>query len=313
MAEMPVKFSVIIPAWNAEKYLPRSLDSVLAQTYPALEVLVSDDESTDETRKVTESYGPPVKYMWHEKSGCGGSRNFAIRHSQGDWMALLDADDEWLPNKLEVQARFIEKNPAIKWLGCNFEEVYPDKVWVPEIPRSLLDLIEQDKPIPFFRGSMDLNICPASMVLHKSIFDELGEFDESLPLMEDRDMWWRIAMKYPLFGYPKEICCKYYKAIPGAMTDRDKSRNIEMMILCKHMRRAMELGPAVEADYRPMGRMFAHDFLLRESGGQAEIRPELVAEARELFPLSARQKLCFAMLRMTPEPLRRKLTNRFRR
>lgn len=99
----PPTISVVIPCYNGAKYLRETLESALAQTHPPLEVLVVDDGSTDDSAVIAESFGPPVRVIRQPNQGESVARNRGIEESQGEWVALLDADDLWLPHKLESQ------------------------------------------------------------------------------------------------------------------------------------------------------------------------------------------------------------------
>jgi len=95
--------SVVIPCYNAATFLRETIDSVLSQTRPALEVIVVDDGSTDDSAAIAESYGPPVRVIRQENQGESVARNRGMDEARADWIALLDADDRWLPHKLERQ------------------------------------------------------------------------------------------------------------------------------------------------------------------------------------------------------------------
>ncbi len=116
---MSPKVSVIIPTYNRADLLPRAIDSVLNQTYRDLELIIVDDGSTDNTKEIVEKYQKKderIKYLWEENSG-GPARpyNLALKQCQGEFIAFLDSDDVWLPEKLERQINFIEKN---RIMGC---------------------------------------------------------------------------------------------------------------------------------------------------------------------------------------------------
>ncbi len=314
-----LRISVVIPAWNAEPYIGRTLDGILAQTYPVEEIIVSDDASTDGTKDVVQEYaskhGERVKYIWHEHAGCGGSRNIAIRHAQGEWIALHDADDAWFPHKIESQVRFLQHNPDLKWCSCNQHIEFEGHIDAMRLPPELQERLERLEPIPFFRSARHLRVCPSSWVFHRSVFDALGLFDESLPLMEDRDMWWRVALRYPLVGYCAEPCAKYYRHLPGAMTDfsvRGAGRDVEATILLRHLATAREIGGEVEQDFRTFGKRLAYDYLFREAGGQATIRPDLVEGLRDGFGLTAKERFVLAAVKALPRRLAYRVVNRYR-
>jgi glycosyltransferase involved in cell wall biosynthesis len=103
--------SVVIPAHNNERHLSEALDSVLAQTHSALDVIVVDDESTDGTRRLAQAYGPPVRVVAQERRGIGATRNHGVHLARGQLLAFLDADDVWEPRKLELQIAALGATP----------------------------------------------------------------------------------------------------------------------------------------------------------------------------------------------------------
>ncbi len=115
--------SVIIPSFNRRHCLPRALDSVLAQTVPALEIIVVDDGSSDGTRSLIASDYPQVTYLWQPNRGVSAARNAGIEAARGDWLAFLDSDDEWLPSKLELQLALASSMPQ-----CPL--VHSDEIWI---------------------------------------------------------------------------------------------------------------------------------------------------------------------------------------
>ena len=133
------EISVIIPAYNGEKYLAETIESVLSQTFKDFEVIVVDDGSTDRTREIAQSYGNELFYVFKENGGPGSARNAGIKVSKGRFIALLDHDDLWLPEKLEKQISLIKKrlnvgmvfsdaclfNSKRGYLGTCFQEARP--------------------------------------------------------------------------------------------------------------------------------------------------------------------------------------------
>src|SRR4051794_5813716 len=103
--------SVVIPTYNYARFIERALVSVLGQTHRPAEVLVIDDGSTDETATVVDRYATRVRYLRQENSGVSAARNAGVESSTGDLVAFLDADDEWVPNKLELQVEALTKRP----------------------------------------------------------------------------------------------------------------------------------------------------------------------------------------------------------
>ncbi|MBM2835200.1 MAG: glycosyl transferase [Candidatus Brocadiaceae bacterium] len=97
-----VQVSVVIPTYNRAPYVIMAIESVLAQSYQDYEIIVVDDGSTDGTRDVLEPYRDRIRYMYQDNKGVSAARNTGIQESRGEWIAFLDSDDEWLPNKLEI-------------------------------------------------------------------------------------------------------------------------------------------------------------------------------------------------------------------
>ncbi|PSB64029.1 glycosyl transferase [Chroococcidiopsis cubana SAG 39.79] len=203
------KVSVIIPAYNAMKYLPATLGSLLSQTFDDFEAIVVNDGSFDETEKwVSQIEDPRVKLICQQNKGLAGARNTGISQATGEYIAFLDADDLWEPSKLEKQVAVLEENPEV---GL----VY---TWV-----ALVD--EQGKPTGrIFKNNTEGNVwnqltqhniveCGSVPLVRRSCFDTSGIFDSNLPsaTTEDWDMWLRIASRYP-FKVLKEPLV-YYRQI----------------------------------------------------------------------------------------------------
>jgi glycosyltransferase involved in cell wall biosynthesis len=124
--------SVIIPTYNRENFIKETIDSVLNQTYKNIEILIVDDGSTDNTREIIESINDPrIIYIYQDNTGASASRNTGIKNAKGEYVAFLDSDDSWLPDKLEKQIKFIQNNPQIDICGgwiLQFDEK-SNKIW----------------------------------------------------------------------------------------------------------------------------------------------------------------------------------------
>lgn len=187
-----MKISVVIPTWNRIETLPRALDSVYGQTVPAHEVIVIDDGSTDSTREYVEKHYPEVTLISQPNAGVSSARNTGIKASGGDWLALLDSDDEWLPTKLEKQSQVIK-------LDKDYRVCHTDEIWI----RNGVRVNSKNKHQKYGGWIYEkcLPLCamsPSSVLLHKGIFSEHGLFDESLPACEDYDLWLRICAHEPV-------------------------------------------------------------------------------------------------------------------
>lgn len=198
-----VNVSLIIPSYNRSKTLRRALRSIEAQTLKPDEVIVIDDGSTDDTRNVIKKEFPSVDYLFQENRGVSSARNLGIRKSVGEWLAFLDSDDEWLPEKLEKQVELIRKNSDMK--VCHTEEV-----WIREGKRVNAMKKHRKKGGWIFRHCLPLcAMSPSSIMIHRSVFAQAGLFDEELPACEDYDLWLRITSRYPVLFAEEPLINKY--------------------------------------------------------------------------------------------------------
>lgn len=203
-----VKVSIGIPAYNYANYLPEAIESILRQTFKDWELVVVDDESTDNTKEVVQKYikkyGDKIKYVWQKNKGLAGSRNTAIKNSTGKYIAFLDADDIWFPKKLATEVRFLDNHPRVGVVYSNWEFFGEKK------ENHTVGMAEY----PFNRGWVLKKFfikCPisySSVMLRRKCFDKVGLFDESLKQCEDVDITLRIARYFqfdyistPLSGY----------------------------------------------------------------------------------------------------------------
>ena len=173
--------SVIIPAFNAAKYLGEAIDSVAQQTHDHVEIIVVDDGSTDDTAEVAARFGSTVRYVRQEQSGAAAARNHGVRVCEGDSLAFLDADDLWEPNKLAIQR---EAFVADSDLDIVFGHVV--QFWSPELP---------PPPAEMQRGLGEpmWGHVPGAMLVTRSAFEEIGPFSEDQELGDFID-WYARAL-----------------------------------------------------------------------------------------------------------------------
>ncbi len=184
--------SVIIPVYNRAKPVTRAIDSVLKQTRPPLEIIVVDDGSTDETPDVLRQYGSKIKIIRQAHRGVSAARNRGIRSSRGQWIALLDSDDEWLPKKLAMAEKFHRGHP--EYLIFQSEEI-----WIRKGKRVNPKKKHRKYGGWIFKQSLPLCIVsPSAVIFHRSLLEQVGLFDESFPVCEDYDLWLRVAKKFPV-------------------------------------------------------------------------------------------------------------------
>lgn len=195
--------SVVIPTFNRVHLLERAINSVLTQTNNNFELIVVDDGSTDNTLSLLSPKFPQVHWIHQQNSGVSKARNRGILQAKGKWIALLDSDDVWHPQKLELQLKFIQKTPSI--LFCHTDEQWIRNEVKVNPPSYLNKTNEQ-----IFINSLDrCIICPSSVLMHKSILEKVGLFDEKLPVCEDYDLWLRLLISHDIAYLPQKLVTKY--------------------------------------------------------------------------------------------------------
>ncbi|GAB4317631.1 MAG: glycosyltransferase [Candidatus Sumerlaeia bacterium] len=183
---MPV-FSVIIPTYNRAALVREAVASVLSQTFQDFELIVVDDGSTDKTPSVLKQIEDPrLSMLVQPRSGPSAARNAGARRAKGRWLAFLDSDDLWLPEKLAAQARWFAENPGIAI--CQTEEI-----WLRDGRPVHPKLRHRKEGGWIFPRALDLClVSPSAVAMESTLFHESGGFDESLPACEDYDLWLRL-------------------------------------------------------------------------------------------------------------------------
>mgnify|MGYP001273723416 FL=1 len=198
-----MKISVIIPTFNRKKTLGRAIQSVLNQSLSPFEILIIDDGSNDGTEEWVKENFQNIKYIYQNNHGVSSARNIGIENAYGDWIAFLDSDDEWLPNKLDKQVKAIDSNPKMKFFHTN-------EIWIRNGVR--VNQMKKHKKYGGYIFEKCLDICrisPSSVLIKKEVFDNIGNFDESLRVCEDYDLWLRITSKYSVVFLDIPLIYKY--------------------------------------------------------------------------------------------------------
>jgi glycosyltransferase involved in cell wall biosynthesis len=186
-AEQPL-VSVLIPAYNAGPYLGEALDSVLAQTYRPLEVIVADDGSEDDTVEVARSYGDPVRLVQQERGGNGAARNAAVAVAGGQYYAFLDADDRFMPGKLQAQMDALDGDPGLDVVFGHVREFVS-----PELSAEVKATIRPPAdPQPW--------AAPNLMLIRREAFERVGLFATHLRVGVTVD-WYARATEIPLQSF----------------------------------------------------------------------------------------------------------------
>ncbi len=210
-----IEVSVIIPTYNRASFVKEAIESVLNQDYSEFELIIIDDGSTDDTKEVIESFKGKLKYFYQSHKGVSSARNAGLELAQGNFIAFLDSDDLWKKEKLKAQMEFIKSHPKIK--VC-----YTEEIWIRKGVR-----VNPKKKHKKYSGWIFDKVVPicllslSSALFRREIFEEVGLFDETLPVCEDYDLGLRIACKYPIHlikepliikrgGHPDQLSKKYW-------------------------------------------------------------------------------------------------------
>ena len=199
-----MRISVVIPTFNRRQLVTRAINSVLNQTNSPAEIIVVDDGSTDGTfEHLNKHFSSTVVLLrCDENRGVSAARNFGIAHSSGDWIALLDSDDEWLPDKLTQQVGYLKQHPL---LVCHTNEI-----WI----RNGVRVNQMNKHRKFggdiFKHCLAMcAMSPSSILLKKSLVLDTGGFNETFPACEDYDLWLRLCARTPVLYLEQPLIRKY--------------------------------------------------------------------------------------------------------
>lgn len=209
------RVSVIIPTYNRAELLRSAIISVLDQTFQDFEIVVVDDASKDNTAEVISSFNDKrINYICHETNkGEAGARNTGVINSEGEYIAFLDDDDEWLPDKLRKQVELFEDSP--RELGG----VYTGFLKVNRNTGEVLKIVIPTKRGNIFYELLKFNWIrlPSVLLLKKECFEKVGLFDASIPFGLDHDMWIRISKEFH-FEFIKEPLAKYYSHVNSRLS-----------------------------------------------------------------------------------------------
>ena len=188
--------STIIPTYNRVDLVQRAIDSALAQTRPVDEIIVVDDGSTDGTGDVLRSrYGDAIRYHWQANAGVSAARNLGMSLARGDYFALLDSDDVWLPDKTRMQAAYLDAHPHIGMVLCDVSRVDGDGAPIDVFRRR--DAIPRDGWV-LADVLMNPALAPASAMFRRAVYAQTGGFDTTLRTAEDIDFHLRVARHWQI-------------------------------------------------------------------------------------------------------------------
>jgi len=262
------KVSILIPSYNSAPFLPMSMESALSGTYQDFEIIIIDDGSSDNTKEVLrpfiDQYPSQIRYFWEENKGLAAARNTGIAQARGKYLALLDADDKWLPCRLQEGVKVLDADSSVGLVHGNitYMDINEKEIGTPK------------RNIQFLNGSLFENIflrkadiaCP-TVLFRRACCQEAGLFDVNLSRLgcEDRDLWLRIAQKYKIIYIDKVL--SYYRLSPQSMSrDLKKMTQARLYVIDKYCpqddRKKRTLrNRAISKVFRDIG----DEFLLKEN------------------------------------------------
>lgn len=202
--------SVIIPTYNRLEFVQKAIQSVYGQTYSDFELIIIDDGSRDGTEEALKKTAlPQTQYLRQENRGVSAARNRGITRATGEWICFLDSDDHWLEKKLARQIDYHKKHPDIVVSQTG-------EIWIRHGKR-VNQMKKHHKPTgDIYEKCLEMCcVTPSSVMIHRSVFDTVGLFDEALPACEDYDLWLRISCRYKIGLLPEDLIVKY-----GGHTDQ---------------------------------------------------------------------------------------------
>lgn len=228
------RVSIIVPAYNCERYIEEALDSVFAQDYPNKEVIVVNDGSSDATLSILQAYDKPIVIVDQANAGAAAARNTGMEKATGQYLAFLDADDIWLVGKLTRQVRFLEEH-------ADYGLVYSNWVcWTPDEHGRFIrqDFANQRNGILVKQAVSgwvysDLVTDPvlwtSCILIRRSIYQKVGKFDVTLKLGEDYDYWLRISRETKI--HKLDDIHAVYRHHDDSITHRPNYTNFEYLVL----------------------------------------------------------------------------------
>ncbi len=195
--------SVIIPSYNRAHLLGRALNSVLAQSLPADEIIVVDDGSEDQTKPLLQQKYPQVRCISTAHRGVSAARNVGIKSAKGRWIALLDSDDEWLADKLKTQMCSVARHASV-------QVFHSEEIWMRQDKRVNPMKKHAKHSGQIFEHCLPLCcVSPSTVLIQRKLLLAHGGFDESLPACEDYDLWLRIFAHHPVHLDRAQLVIRY--------------------------------------------------------------------------------------------------------
>ncbi len=252
--------SVVIPCYNARRWIGATLRSVFAQELAPFEVLVVDDGSRDGSAELVAQEFPQVRVLRQANAGVSAARNHGVREARGEWIAFVDADDIWLPSKLRLQWEALRALSQAQ-LCYTAWTVWPSAE--PEPPPELMVAQGETRHGPqgwiYCELLVDCEVWTSTVLMRRSLFLDLGGFDEKLVIGEDYDLWLRCSRQAPIARL--DLPLALYRQHPSSLTQRAPSANFHAMVVERAIERWGLKGPdGRDADARAVARSLARSW-----------------------------------------------------
>ncbi|WNZ25294.1 glycosyltransferase [Leptolyngbya sp. NK1-12] len=240
--------SVIIPCYNAERFLAEAIESALGQSIAATEIIVVDDGSTDQTRAIVARY-PQVKYIYQSRQGVSAARNYGLQVSCGEYIVFLDHDDYLLPNALEAGLAAFRQHPDCGFVFGVCRNIDTNGIRLQGSNRAVL---EHPYPQPIYPNILKGNSVhpPARHLFHRSVFETVGKFDTTLTVAEDYDMYLRVAAAFPGHCHNQEVVAYRTHDVSASTTARPSHHLASTLKVLKKQQPHLRQNPQYQTAYR---------------------------------------------------------------
>lgn len=270
------RISTVIPAYNSADFLLQAINSILNQTQSVDEIIIVDDGSTDETKKILGHLDHQIVYIYQDNAGPSVARNKGIECAKGDWIAFLDADDQWVPTKIEKQLQLIKKNPGLALVAGDMAEINTRmKITVPSVldKHGLKFFFEknQDCSVP---DAMNLllkkNFIPTGTVLvKKEALISVGPFNPRIRYGEDLELWAKLAAFHPIACIPEVLMLRTRHETNATSATENMLKDLIQVMLSlkewvklKNMETEIDMNPYISRAWFDLGYFnFAADAL----------------------------------------------------
>ena len=244
----PPAISVIVPCYNAAAFLPATLRSVLAQSGFELQIIVVDDGSTDGSPELVARDFPGVTLVRQPNAGVAAARNTGLAHARHEWVAFIDADDLWLPGKLQAQCALLASQPEAgmaytAWQVWTSSEPEPAAAWLSQLAHQAADRARWQGASGWIYPELlvDCVVWTSSVLVRRALLTQAGGFDEALRIGEDWDLWLRLSRLTPILRVAAPFAL--YRMRPDSITKAPPDVNYKSLVVTRAIERWGLTGP----------------------------------------------------------------------